>query len=309
MKPVALNLLVVLFLSVSVLHAQEQKYDTLPNDLKRMSVSVQSGQPFQMNQVQNSTDPLTQFIPHGEFNRLAFSAGATFRYYFNTSFFLQLHGAYSFTHWQQYDSIPMNTAEYDNGTLHSITTGERALNYTYWSNNFLVGIGGGHETRLRHYVVRAGAEIDYMKYTRNENYYSQNEYQHEHQDTISTGGEYDADYTRLYSSFSSTPGIWAIGLNGHASLEYKVYPSFGIGATLMMGFYFTGSGGDLWSQNEKQSYIQTDSNGASSDWSSETASTYPYKRKQFDFSPLNGQINVVYYFGTPMVHIHEQKKF
>jgi hypothetical protein len=262
----------------------------------RFAVSVQAGQPNKLLGVERmSLDGLPD-DPQGELSRYSYGTGVTFRYFTDETFFLHLRFAYSAQHQEIYDSITSSTDDYVFNNVHETHQVDRVLFDNYNVRNILFGIGGGHESQYGRFVVRAGAEIGFIKYTQNRHYTVQGYYDRADHDSLANGNQYHYDSFIGVSTDYRYPLAWGIGLSGHATLQYKVSDHFGIGASLYLGAFYSGSRAS-WDWTFGDLDRITDSNGVNNNTDLYTEHTEEYSTRQFDFSPLNGQISVEYYFG------------
>lgn len=263
----------------------------------RFSLTLQVGQPNHIvgADVLDGDQPFNTL--HGDLSRFSMGAGGIFRYHVDESFFLQARVMYSTRRYTLYDST-MDEPVIDTFPQRIMTTNRTYVtDNNYFMSNMLFGIGGGHEGHYGRFIVRAGGEIDFIRYadvlvetaTRN--------YTFKHSDSIS-GGTHDKVNTQTFHDLTTSPGLWAIGIMGHASLEYKLNPSFGIGASLYLGGFFCGGSEKLWYQEGENVQTITDSSAPTTITEDDYYNEFEFSVRQFDFAPLNAQINFAYYFGT-----------
>lgn len=262
----------------------------------RYSIGVQMGQPNQIAgaDVLNGSQPFSAL--HGNLDRFSIGTGGFFRWHIDETFSLHARFSYSTRRYSLYDSVvDPKLVEISPNWTNTIARSYVADN-SYRMNNILIGIGGGHEGHYGKFIVRAGGEIDFIKYSDVIVQTESRTYIFTDSDTNSTGGNYNTEQRIFNHDLTTSPGLWAIGIVGHASLEYKVTPHWGIGANIYLGGFYCGTRNAVWRQEVNSLNSYTDSHGLNNQYSVETNNAYPYSVNQFDFSPLNGQINVVYYF-------------
>jgi hypothetical protein len=265
----------------------------------RYSVSLQVGQPNKLAGAEAISHDDLSVSPHGTLNRYSYGTGATFRYFTDETFFLHLRFAYSARHQEIYDSLVVATEEYVINNVHETHQLDQVYYTNYNTRNLLFGLGGGHEGRYGRFLVRAGAEIGLILYTQNHRYTVEGSYDRADHDSLANGNQYHYDYFRGAAIDLKYPLVWGVGLSGHATLQYKVSEHFGIGATLYLGGFYNGSQGAKYVYIYNNMDRRTDSNGLNSNDDVITETSYDYNTRQFDFSPLNGQISIEYYFGRP----------
>lgn len=289
-----LSVLVLIFCTAITLHAATT--DSSGTTYKRFAFGLNVGQPAHIAGA-NVIAPDQPFNTlHGDLNRFSIGAGAFVRYYAGKSFFMHARFMYSRFSYSLYDSIvegPFTTVGVDwtNTIVRSYVTDNGSE-----VNNILVGIGGGHEARYGKFAVRAGGEIDFIKYSPVEVQTGSRMYYSVHSDSAS-GGTFTSNMFNGTMEKTTSPGLWAIGITGHATLEYKLTASFGIGASVYLGGFYGGTRNQSWKQHvEAKTYYYDSSNNATGNGYT-YESELDYSARQFDFSPLNGQINFTYYFG------------
>lgn len=237
-------------------------------------------------------------VLHGDLQRFSMGTGLCFRWYQDETFFLHARMMYSTRRYTLYDSVIPPPDVYGSGSGGWTTTREYTnVRYNaYRMNNLLFGVGGGHEGRYGNFIVRAGGEIDFISYSDVFVQTDARAYVVVHSDSTN-GGQYSSSQVQMSTDRTTSPGLWAIGITGHAALEYKLNPHFGIGATIYLGGFYCGVKSKNWKQEVHNSNSFTDTQGSNSHYSSDVVNELPYSVRQFDFSPLNAQINFAYYFG------------
>lgn len=273
--------------------------DSIGPPKHRFSFSIQVGQPNKLLGVEAiSNDDLT-VSPHGTMNRYSYGTGGTVRYFADETFFLHLRFAYSTRHQDIYDSLTPGTDEFTFNNVSETHQYDQVSRANYNARNMLFGLGGGHEGSYGRFLVRAGAEIGMILYTRNHRYTVEGSYDRGHHDSLANGNQYDYVLFRGAAIDLKYPLVWGVGLSGHATLQYKVTEHFGIGATLYLGGFYNGSKGAKYVHTYTSLDRRTDSNGANTNADVVTETSYSFNTRQFDFSPLNGQISIEYYFCEP----------
>lgn len=263
----------------------------------KFAVTLLVGQPNYIAgaDVVGSDQPFS--VLHGNLHRFSMGTGLCFRWYQDETFFLHARMMYSTRRYSLYDSIVMSPEISTAPNWTNTTARMYVTDNAYRMNNILIGIGGGHEGRYGNFVVRAGGEIDFISYA---DVFVQNEsrnYTVLNSDSTN-GGHYSSTDFRSFRDHTTSPGLWAIGITGHAALEYKLNPHFGIGATIYLGGFYCGVNGKKWKQEINNSATVSDTHGNYTATTNDFVNELPYSVRQFDFSPLNAQINFAYYFGA-----------
>lgn len=263
----------------------------------KFAVTLLAGQPNYIAgaDIQGADQPFN--VLHGELHRFSMGTGLCFRWYRDETFFLHARVMYSTRRYSIYDSIIDEPEVFEAPLWTNTTTRTFVVDNAYRMQNILFGIGGGHEGRFGKFVVRAGGEIDFISYS---DVFVQSESRNYTvlESDSTNGGHYTSTQVQSFRDHTTSPGLWAVGITGHAALEYKVNTHFGIGATLYLGGFYCGVSDKTWTQDGGNSNITTDSHGNVNSSGNEFRNELPYTVRQFDFSPLNGQINFVYYFGS-----------
>lgn len=286
-------LFICVWMSGLLLNAQDT---TMKGRMYQYSIGIQIGQPHHITGADVVNDDQPFNVLHGNLNRFSMGSGLFFRWHTDESFSLHARLSYSTRRYSLYDSIadPDVAEEFPNWT--NTISRSYVTDNSYRMNNVLMGIGGGHEGHYGKFIVRAGGEIDFIKYSDVTVVTQSRNYTLIDSDTVSSGGHYNSSQRILFRDQTTSPGLWAIGIVGHASLEYKVNSHLGIGANIYLGGFYCGTKSKTWKQEVNTVNSYSDSVNQTQETSSEAYSEHPYSVNQFDFSPLNAQINVVYYF-------------
>lgn len=290
-----------LFLSLAFLLpfslAAQKLTDTTISESHRFSVTILIGQANRINGADySSVDGPFSYI-RGVLTSQSLATGAMFRYYTNESCAFHARFAYSYRYYSMYDTITADPYYVNDGVISGTDGSYFELTDNFKMNNMLIGLGASYETHLRKLILRVGAELNYIQYTKltySRTYKTTDTW---HADTLATGGSYDYSLVRTFDGSYNGPQFWAAGITGNATIEYTLTKRIGIGMSLYLGGYYAGLSKKNWHYESVSHTIETDSNGMNYDYTYTDDMDFEYSTKQFDFSPLNAQFIVVYYFG------------